>query len=95
MRLKINRKNLSPKQKLWLERNRLLWRLKGMYIAIPTNAVTDKEKSLLAQAFRNIRTVCDNSVNSSIELGFNAVPRCKYCGEPLDAKGKCKKCGYE
>lgn len=32
------------------------------------------------------------SVESSRELGFNAVERCKYCGKPATHEGLCEKC---
>ena len=34
----------------------------------------------------------DNSTESSRELGFNAVERCKYCGKPATHEGLCEKC---
>lgn len=91
-RQKIGKKELSPKQQLWLKRSRLLWRLKGMSVGIDSNLVTPREEALLKMAFRCIRQVCNDSTESSKELGFNAVPRCKYCGRELDSVGKCKKC---
>lgn len=94
-RLKENIRRVSPKQRMWIQRNRLLWRLKGMSMTIDPDIVTAEEGVLLKAAFKYIRQVCDNSTKSSRELGFNAVPRCKYCGKPLDATGKCKKCDYK
>ena len=64
---------LSSKQQLWLKRSRLLWRLKGMSMGIDSNIVTPKEEALLKMAFRCIRQVCNDSTESSRELGFNAT----------------------
>lgn len=33
-----------------------------------------------------------NSTQSSRELGFNAVERCRYCGKPATHEGLCEKC---
>lgn len=33
-----------------------------------------------------------NSTQSSRELGFNAVERCRICGKPVYKNGLCKKC---
>lgn len=41
----------------------------------------------LTQAFSLIRGVVGNSTQSSRELGFNAVERCKYCGKPSTHEG--------
>ena len=91
-RQKIGKKELSSKQQLWLKRSRLLWRLKGMSVGIDSNIVTPKEEALLKMAFRCIRQVCNDSTESSRELGFNAVERCGICGKPVYKNGLCKKC---
>lgn len=39
-----------------------------------------------------IRDVVGNSTQSSRELGFNAVERCRICGKPVYKNGLCKKC---
>ena len=39
-----------------------------------------------------IQDVVDNSTESSRELGFNAVERCRYCGKPATHEGLCEKC---
>lgn len=46
----------------------------------------------LREAFDIIQDVVDNSTESSRELGFNAVERCKYCGKPATHEGLCEKC---
>ena len=89
----IKHKELSKRQKLWIERSRILWRLKGMpTINLDTDALTEVEKIILGLAFNMIKSVCNNSTDSSIKLGFNAKPRCKSCGRPLDKDGKCSHC---
>lgn len=39
----------------------------------------------------NDSSIVDNSTESSRELGFNAVERCKYCGKPATHEGLCEK----
>lgn len=79
----------SLKQKRWYERSRILWRLKGIIIPFSGNVLTTVEIEKLTQAFSLIEEVIKDSTNSSIELGFNAKPRCEYCGKPLDSNNKC------
>ena len=54
--------------------------------------LTPRERELLREAFNIIQDVVDNSTESSRELGFNAVERCKYCGKPATHEGLCEKC---
>lgn len=79
----------TDKQKRWRIRNNILWRLKGMTIPYyaGTGILTPVEVEKLTQAFSLIREVVGNSTQSSRELGFNAVERCKYCGKPSTHKG--------
>jgi hypothetical protein len=85
---------MTEKQRRWQERNRILWRLKGMYIvtASSNNILTATESEKISQAMSLIRDVVDNSTQSSRQLGFNAVERCRICGKPAYKNGLCKKC---
>lgn len=74
---------MTEKQLKWQKRNRILWRLKGMVIPIDTEVLTPVEVDKLNNAFSIIKSVVDNSTQSSIELGFNAKKRCPYCGKPV------------
>lgn len=92
--------NISPnrdrqpteKQEKWRIRNRVLWRLKGMVNPVNYTVCTPVEIDKLNRAFQLISEVCRDSVNSSIELGFNAVKRCKYCGKPATHDSLCEDC---
>lgn len=74
---------MTEKQLKWQKRNRILWRLKGMIMPIDTEVLTPVEAHKLNNAFSIIKSVVDNSTQSSIELGFNAKKRCPYCGKPV------------
>lgn len=74
---------MTEKQLKWQRRNRILWRLKGMTVPIDTEVLTPVEVDKLNSAFSIIKSVVDNSTQSSIELGFNAKKRCPYCGKPV------------
>ena len=52
-----------------------------------TGILTSVEVEKLTQAFSLIREVVSNSTQSSRELGFNAVERCRYCGKPSTHEG--------
>lgn len=85
----------TEKQTKWRVRGRTLFEIKG--IASRSNiadsmCLTQKERELLREAFNIIQDVVDNSTESSRELGFNAVERCKYYGKPATHEGLCKKC---
>lgn len=89
---KVSNKNRLPtdKQIKWRARNRTLWEIKGL--ASRSNIATSQcltqwEKSQLSQAFNIIQDIVNNSTQSSRELGFNAVERCKYCGKPSTHEG--------
>lgn len=45
--------------------------------------LTPLENDRLNTAFGIIRGVIRDSVESSIELGFNAKKRCHFCGKPV------------
>lgn len=45
--------------------------------------LTPLENDRLNTAFGIIRGVIQDSVESSIELGFNAKKRCHFCGKPV------------
>ena len=79
----------TEKQRKWRARNNILWRLKGMSIPYYTGTgiLTPVEEEKLTQAFSLIREVVSNSTQSSRELGFNAVERCRYCGKPSTHEG--------
>ena len=72
---------MTEKQLRWQKRNRILWRLKGMVMRIDREVLTPVEVDKLNNAFSIIKSVVDNSTQSSIELGFNAKKRC-FCGKP-------------
>lgn len=71
---------MTEKQLRWQKRNRILWRLKGMVIPIDTEVLTPVEAD---NASSIIKSVVDNSTQSSIELGSNAKKRCHFCGKPV------------
>lgn len=86
---------MTEKQERWQKRNRILWRLKGMSIpAYETSILTTTEIEKLSQAFSLIREVVKDSTQSSRELGFNAIERCKICGKPMYKDSLCKKCYF-
>lgn len=88
----------TEKQKRWRIRNSILWRLKGMTIPYYTGTgiLTPVEEEKLTQAFSLIREVVGNSTQSSRELGFNAVERCRCCGKPSTHEGGlCDNCYNE
>ena len=74
---------MTEKQLRWQKRNRILWRLKGMVMRIDREVLTPVEVDKLNNAFSIIKSVVDNSTESSIELGFNAKKRCHFCGKPV------------
>lgn len=85
-------KNRLPtdKQIKWRVRNRTLWEIKGLAsrsAIANSQCLTQWEKSQLSQAFNIIQDIVNNSTQSSRELGFNAVERCKYCGKPSTHEG--------
>lgn len=88
----------TEKQRKWRVRNNILWRLKGMTVPyhIGTGILTPVEVEKLTQAFSLIKEVVSNSTQSSRELGFNAVERCRYCGKPSTHEGGlCDNCYNE
>ena len=76
---------MTEKQLKWQKRSRILWRLKGM-VGFPfeEGVLTSLEHERLNVAFSIIRGVVQDSVESSIELGFNAKRRCTFgvCRKP-------------
>lgn len=75
---------MTEKQLRWQKRNRILWRLKGMAgFPFEEGVLTPLENDRLNTAFGIIREVIQDSVKSSIELGFNAKKRCHFCGKPV------------
>lgn len=74
---------MTEKQLKWQKRDRILWRLKGMTMPLDKEVLTPLESDKLKVAFGIIKSVVDNSTQSSIELGFNAKKRCPYCGKPV------------
>ena len=75
---------MTEKQERWQKRNRIL--------SYGTSILTATEIEKLSQAFSLIREVVRDSTESSRELGFNAIERCKICGKPMYKNGLCKKC---
>lgn len=84
---------MTEKQIRWQKRNRILWRLKGVTgFSFEEGIVTSFEKNKLNTALNIIREIIQNSVKSSIELGFNAKKRCPICGKPVvEGSEYCKK----
>ena len=75
---------MTEKQQKWQKRNIILWRLKGMVgFQFEEGILTPLENQKLNIAFSIIKEVVHNSVESSIELGFNAKKRCPICGKPV------------
>lgn len=76
---------MTEKQLKWQKRSRILWRLKGM-VGFPfeEGVLTSLEHERLNVAFGIIRGVVQDSIESSIELGFNAKKRCTFgdCRKP-------------
>lgn len=76
---------MTEKQLKWQKRSRILWRLNGM-VGFPfeEGVLTSLEHERLNVAFSIIRGVVQDSVESSIELGFNAKRRCTFgvCRKP-------------
>lgn len=70
---------MTEKQLKWQKRSRILWRLNGM-VGFPfeEGVLTPLEHKRLNVAFSIIRGVVQDSVESSIELGFNAKRRCTF-----------------
>lgn len=80
----------TEKQRKWRVRNRTLWEIKGLAARsgiVNHQCLTQWEKAQLRQAFDIIQDVVNNSTQSSRELGFNAVERCRYCGKPSTHEG--------
>lgn len=75
---------MTEKQLRWQKRNRILWRLKGM-VGFPfeEGVLTPLENDRLNTAFGIIRGVIQDSVESSIELGFNAKRGATFVGSLL------------
>lgn len=67
---------MTEKQLKWQKRSRILWRLNGM-VGFPfeEGVLTPLKHKRLNVAFSIIRRVVQDSVESSIELGFNAKRR--------------------
>lgn len=80
---------MTNKQREWTKRVQLLWRIKGMTLPLYSISITQYEKDKLTTAFSLIREVVDNFTTSSIELGFNAKPRCKICGKKVISGNLC------
>ena len=75
---------MTEKQLKWQKRNRILWRLKGITgFSFEEGILTPFEINRLNTAFNIIKEVIQNSIESSIELGFNAKKRCPVCGKPV------------
>lgn len=83
---------MTEKQIRWQKRNRILWRLKGISgFNFGSGVLTPLEMNKLNTAFSIIREVIQDSVKSSIELGFNAKKRCPICGKPVvEGSAYCK-----
>ena len=82
---------MTDKQSLWRKRSHILWRLKGINIPVDNTCLTANEIAHLNIAFHHIREVVKHSTESSIQLGFNAKKRCKYCGKPVvEGSNYCK-----
>ena len=61
-----------------------------MVMRIDREVLTPVEVDKLNNAFSIIKSVVDNSTQSSIELGFNAKKRC-FCGKPaVEGSEYCK-----
>ena len=74
---------MTEKQLRWQKRNRILFRLKGMVgFSFEEGVLTPLEMNELDTALSIIREIVRDSVESSIELGFNAKKRC-FCGKPV------------
>ena len=85
----------TEKQIKWRVRGRTLFGIRGITSRssiADSMCLTQRERELLREAFNIIQDVVDNSTESSRELGFNAVERCKYCGKPATHEGLCEKC---
>ena len=75
---------MTEKQLKWQKRSKILWRLKGIQgFILEDRVLTPLEIDKLNTAFSIIREVVKDSVQSSIELGFNAKKRCCLCGKPV------------
>lgn len=64
----------------------------GYDIVIDNMNLSPKEVEYYESYIKIHNQVVDNSTESSRELGFNAVERCKYCGKPATHEGLCEKC---
>lgn len=84
---------MSEKQIRWYKRSLILYRLKGISgFDFESGVLTPLEMNKLNTAFSIIREVIQDSVKSSIELGFNAKKRCPICGRPVvEGSEYCKK----
>lgn len=85
----------TEKQIKWRVRGRTMFGIRGITSRssiADSMCLTQRERELLREAFNIIQDVVDNSTESSRELGFNAVERCKYCGKPATHEGLCEKC---
>ena len=84
---------MTEKQLRWQKRSLILFRLKGIITGFPSGegVLTSLEMDKLNTAFSIIREVIQDSVKSSIELGFNAKERRPICGKPVvDGSKYCK-----
>ena len=74
---------MTEKQLRWQKRSRILFRLKGMTgFSFEEGVLTPLERNELNTALSIIRKIIRDSVESSIELGFNAKKRC-FCEKPV------------
>ena len=84
---------MTEKQIRWQKRSLILYRLKGM-LCFPSpekGVLTHIEIYRLNTTFSIIKKVIQDSVKSSIELGFNATERRPICGKPVvDGSKYCK-----
>lgn len=74
----------SKKQKAWLERSRLLFRIKGFGPFFPKEGVTatKREIELINTMMQAQKELVSHIVESSRELGFNAKYR-DICGKSI------------
>lgn len=62
----------------------------GIYVS-PDNIVPNRDRGNKQNLYLYVCKY-NNSTESSRELGFNAVERCKYCGKPATHEELCEKC---
>lgn len=75
---------MTQKQKDWISRNQLLFRIRGLRFYLPTNRtiVTPHERFILQQIEQLRDELIKQSVESSRQLGFNARYR-DQSGKPI------------